>query len=461
MPTDVIAPTGTVTARPMPSMSRQIRKGLGSMAMQVAATKATGFAVKLILARLLVPEMFGLVAMVTVVIGFLAIFADLGLKDALIQRRREPSSSLRYDSAFWFLAVFGLIMAAVVWLAGVPFIIWFYDEPRLAPIAMALAFSLWLGTLTTIPRVRLTRLMKFRQIVRADVMAMLAGAASAIALALAGAGLWSLVAQSMTTSAMMLVLLWRTTRWRPRRRFHLASLRDVVGFSGHILANSVLYYMRKNMDVIIVGYLLGATALGVYGLAFALTETLRMQLYSVVNKVMFPAYSRMQDDPAAMKPYYLATIRYMALVTWPLSTLLILFADPLIPVLFGEVWVEAVRPVQILAVASMVFALSGTPAEVLKGLGKARLLFWLSMIHTFFIALPSVVIGAWFFGIEGAAWGVLVQYTAARVIYHISMKRTIGVTERELARSVVHAFLSASFIIIIYLLGRDLIATVG
>lgn len=450
MPADTADRDVTLPSKGTPNMGRQIRKGLGSMAVKLAITKATGFAVKLVLARLLVPEMFGLVAMVTVVLGFLKIFADLGLKKALIQRRRDSVSTLRYDSAFWFLAVAGLIMAALVWLAGVPFMIWFYDEPRLAPIAMAMAFSMWLSTLGTVPRVRLTRLMKFRQIVRADVIAMLVGAASAIALALAGAGLWALVGQSMINGAVSLVLIWAATRWRPRRRFDLQSLRDVVGFSGYMLANSVLYYLRKNMDVIIVGKLLGASALGVYGLAFALTETLRMQLYSVVNKVMFPAYSRMQDDPAAMKPYYLATIRWMALITWPVSTLLILFADPLVPVLFGEAWTEAVRPVQILSVASMVFALSGTPAEVLKGLGKAGLLFWISAIHTILIALPSVIVGAWFFGLEGAAWGVLAQYSIARVMFHISMRVHLGLSELEVIKSVMPALLSSAGLMAIF-----------
>lgn len=394
-------------------------------------TKAAGFLVTIVLARLLVPEMFGLVAMVTVLIGFLNIFADLGMKNALIQRRREPVSALRYDSAFWFLSTAGLVMAGLAWLAGVPFMVWFYDEPRLAPIAMALAFGLWLATMGILPRVRLTRVMKFSQIVRADVIGMLAGATGAIALALAGAGVWALVGQSLINGAVTLMLLWLAVRWRPRRRFDLQSLRDVVGFSGYMLADSVLYYLRKHMDVIIVGKLLGASALGVYTLAFVLTETLRMQLYSVVNKVMFPAYSRMQDDPAAMKPYYLATIHYLALITWPISTLLILVADPLVPALFGDAWADAVRPVQILAAASMVFALSGTPAEVLKGLGRARLLFWISMTHTFMIALPSVIGGALYFGLEGAAWGVFFQYGVARIIYHVVVRQLLGLREIE------------------------------
>ena len=421
------------------NLGLQIRSGLTSMAFKLGMTKATGFLVTLILARLLVPEMFGLVAMVAVVIGFLGIFADLGLQNALIQRRREPVSALRYDSAFWFLAGAGLVMAGLVWLVGVPFMVWFYDEPRLQPIAMALALGLWMGTLSTLPRVRLTRLMKFRSIVRADVLGMLAGAGGAIALALAGAGLWALVGKSLISSLVTLVLIWKATRWRPRLRFDLQSLRDVVGFSGYMLANSVLYYLRKNMDVIIVGKLLGASALGVYSLAFALTETLRMQLYSVVNKVMFPAYSRMQNDPAAMKPYYLATIRYMALITWPISTLLILFADPLVPMLFGEAWIEAVRPVQILAVASMVFALSGTPAEVLKGLGRPEISLYIQSINTVFVALPAIYFGAIHYGLEGAAIGVLIQYITARIAYQVVIYKFIKAEKKEILKNLIPA----------------------
>lgn len=405
------------------------------MGLKVGVTKAVSLLVKLVLARLLVPEMFGLVAMVMVTIGFLQLFAGLGLKNALIQRRRDADSPLRYDSAFWLLSVAGAVMAGMVWLAGVPLMVWFYDEPRLEPIGAALAIALWLGVMQTLPKVRLTRLMKFGRMMRAEIYGVLAGAVLAIALALAGAGLWAIVGQHLATSTVTLIALWTATSWRPRRRFDAAALRPLIGFSSYMMANAVLFYMRKHLDVIIVGKLLGATALGVYTLAFLLTETIRMQLYSVVNKVMFPAYSRMQDDPAAMKPYYLATIRWMALITWPISTLLILLADPLIPLLFGEVWSEAVRPVQILAVASMVFALSGTPAEVLKGLGQAQLLFKISFYHTLLVALPSVAVGALLYGIEGAALGVLVHYVVARVVFHLSIRKKLEIREIDVLKA--------------------------
>lgn len=397
-------------------MSRKVRHGLKSMAFKLAVTKATGFVVKLVLARLLVPEMFGLVAMVTVVVGFLAVFSDLGMSSALIQRRREAISPLRYDSAFWFLAIAGGIMAALVWLLGVPFMVWFYEEPRLAPIAFALAFGLWLGTLGMIPRVRLTRLMRFGAIVRADVIAMLSGAACAVALALIGAGLWALVAQKLVTSFVTLVALWLSTPWRPRFRFKLATLIDVVGFSGFTLANSILYFLRKNMDVIVVGKILGATSLGIYSIAFALTEVLRMQLYQVVNKVLFPAYSRMQDEPEAMKPFYLATIKYMALIVWPISTMIILYADPMIPIFFGENWAEAIQPARILALASMMFALTGSSAELLRALGKVKLQFQINVAATLVVALPAIIIGTAYGGLNGAAFAVLFHYTVHRTV---------------------------------------------
>lgn len=431
-------------------LTKQIKIGLKSMAVKVVAIKATGFLTKLALARLLVPEIFGLFAMVTVIIGFLKVFADFGLKNALIQRRRESLSTLRYDTAFWFLAGAGVALVMLVWMVCVPLMVQFYDEPRLESIAMALALGLCLESMGVLPRVRLTRLMRFRQLMQAEVIGVLAGAVGAIILALYGAGLWALVSQSLISGMATLMLLWKATRWRPRWRFAPHTLRDVFGFSGYMLASSVLYYVRKHLDVLIVGKLLGASALGVYWLAFALTETLRMQLYSVVNKVMFPAYSRMQDDPTAMKPYYLATIRYMALVTWPFSMLLILFADPVIPALFGQVWSQAVRPVQILSAASMVFALSGTPAEVLKGLGRPDISFKISFANTVFVAFPAVYFGANQFGLTGAAWGVFVHYITSRALFHLAIRRVIFITESDVLRAIFPAMLVAGVIYIFY-----------
>ncbi|PMR71872.1 lipopolysaccharide biosynthesis protein [Halomonas heilongjiangensis] len=413
-------------------MRKRISKGMVWTGVNLVVNKGLSLFVKLVLARLLLPEQFGLVSMVLVGSGFLSIFADLGIQKALIQRKRDKGSLLRYDSAFWFLTITGGLMVAFMWVVGVPFLVWFYQEPLLAPIAMALSFSIWAKALSTIPQVRLTRVMQFRLLVLAEMVGVMTASIAAIGLALAGAGVWSLVAKTLVASLVTLMLLWRFAAWRPRWRFNLAVLYDVRGFSVYTLANSTLFFLRKHMDVILVGKLLGASALGFYTLAFTLTEVMRLQIYAVVNKVLFPVYSRLQDDPSAIKPYYMAVVRYTTLATFPFAMLLILYADLLIPSLFTETWSEAIAPVQILALASMIFSMSGAPAEVLKGLGKPQVAFRISFLNTTFVALPAIWLGTLWFGLQGAAWGVVLHYTASRIAHHAAMRREISVREHDI-----------------------------
>jgi O-antigen/teichoic acid export membrane protein len=166
-------------------------------------------------------------------------------------------------------------------------------------------------------------------------------------------------------------------------------------------------------------------------LAFTLSETLRGQLYSIFNKVFFPVYSKIQDDKEQIKYYYLRVMSLTATVTFPVSILFIGLAEEIILVLFSSKWIEAAAPLRILSVASMIFAISGTPAEVLKGIGKPSISFYLNMINTFFVALPLMYFGLKYLGLTGVAYAVCVHYTTSRLTFHYYMKKYIHITDGE------------------------------
>ena len=231
------------------------------------------------------------------------------------------------------------------------------------------------------------------------------------------------------------LMILSAASWRPRRRFSWASLHDVVGFSGWMLGNQVVYYLRKNLDKVLIGAILGAQSLGIYTLAYMLTETLRVQIGSVIGKVMFPAYSRNQSDLAEVRRLYLGVIRYTTLVVFPIATLMILFADPLVTMLFGEVWAEAVAPLQILAVASMVFAFSGDPSALLRGIGKPKIAFNISFWNTIIVAIPALIFGAYYYGLNGASYAVLLHYITSRVISFYFVKLHTGLKTLAISRA--------------------------
>ncbi len=205
----------------------------------------------------------------------------------------------------------------------------------------------------------------------------------------------------------------------------------MAGYSTYTQINSILFYFRHNIDYLIIGKLMSAHVLGVYTLAFTLSEVLRAQLYSIFNKVFFPIYSKVQDDRVQIKNYYLKIMKLTAILTFPVSIISIGLAEDLILVFFGEKWMEAAAPLQILSVASMIFAISGTPAEVLKGIGKPSVGFYLNLLNTFVVAVPLIYLGMKHFGLVGVAFAVCIHYTTSRISYHYFMKKYIQVTNKE------------------------------
>lgn len=408
---------------------RQIRRGLTWNAGKLFVDKGLSLVVRLLLARLLVPEHFGLIAMIVVALGLIKLFVDFGLKTALIQRRRDECSLIRYDSAFWFLLGAGIGWTALFMIAGVPLLIWLYGEPQLHDLALVMSVSILVHSISALPLVRLSRRMRFKPIVIAEVTSHVVAAAIAIAMAFGGGGVWALAAQQLVSVGLRSALLWRFARWRPRWRFSWSSLRDLFGFSGWMMGSQVIHYLRKNMDKMLVGAMLGASALGVYVLAFVITEALRAKIGQAINTVMFPAYSHSQNDLAEVRRLYLAVVRYNALVVFPAAMLLILFADPVVPVLFGAAWAGTVEPLRILAFASMIHAISGDPASVLRGLGRPKVSFTIQLWNTTLVALPAIVLGIMYFGLAGAAWSVVISYTASRIAFQVYFRRIGFLTE--------------------------------
>lgn len=440
-----------------------IYSGLKWNTISVFATRSTDFLVKLLLARLLLPDAYGIIGMAMVIIGFLQVVSDMGLFNALVQRKEDELTEVRYSSAFWFLFFLAAAFVLCFFLFLSPLGASFYNEPRLVPILNALSFYLFFNILSIIPRVILTKKLDFKSLVRITITGTAVSSIIAIILASIGFGVWSLVAKSLLGSSIIFISYWIRVGWRPKFIFNGSTLTKLAGYSTYTQINAILYFFRSHVDFLIVGKLLSAHMLGVYTLAFTLSETLRGQLYSIFNKVFFPVYSKIQDDREQIKYYYLKVMSLTATVTFPVSILFIGLAEEIILFLFSSKWIEAAAPLRVLSVASMIFAISGTPAEVLKGIGKPSISFYLNVINTFFVALPLMYFGLKYYGLVGVAYAVCVHYTTSRLTFHYYMKKYIHITDGEvliaLRRPVFAALVMLGVIYIITRLDLSLLLT--
>jgi teichuronic acid exporter len=417
--------------------------------------------VKLVLAMLLVPEDFGLIGMAVVFTGILTAYSDHGLAAALVQRKEDELSESDLVTGFWTsLGAAGITFSLVVVAIG-PFAAWFYGQPLLHPLLVVMAVPLLLDALRLIPRVRLTRALDFRALAIVQTVATSIAGVIAIGLAIAGLGVWSIALQGTIASLVSIPLYNRYARWKPRLHFSLTSFKKQAGYGIYVALNHTFAAGTKNLDYLLIGKLLGPHLLGVYTLAFVLVKTLRSKLVSILGQVMFPVYSQVQNEPERVKHYYLNSIRYNAVVVFPVLTALACMAEPMIQTVFGEQWLDAIVPLQILALSSMLYCLGGTSGVVLKALGKPDLHFKIAFWKDLLVTGPAIALGIYFWGLPGAAWGVVVHLGVARMLYQHYMRKLIGVTELDILTAVAPAIAGSAIMgsVGFLALGRGLIVT--
>lgn len=406
------------------------------MALGLLAARGMGYIVQLILARLLLPQAFGLIGMATVFTSLIGTIGDLGLAAALIQLKQERISGVHYDTAFWLSLLFNSVVFLIFATAIGPLAAAFYAQPLLNSVVPILGLTECIRSLGIVPRIRLTRGLQFRTLTLVETAASVAGGISAVALAISGAGVWSIVAQGLIAAVIQLPVLWQVTGWRPRMTFSRRALSDVFGFSVFDVLQRTVNYLTNNVDYLLVGKLLGAEPLGVYTLAFMMTDTFRQQIMAVSNRVMFPVYGRLQDDAVAIRGYYLKAIRYNSLLVTLAMLVLAGFARPLISVVLGTRWESAAFPIQAIAIASTIHAIGGTSESVLRGIGRVRLNFRLSLAKTVAVTIPAFAIFIYYLGINGAAMAVVIHKSVSRLMYQYYMRKLIGVTERDIFRAI-------------------------
>ncbi|MEJ5866621.1 lipopolysaccharide biosynthesis protein [Pseudokineococcus sp. 5B2Z-1] len=348
-----------------------------------------------VLARLLVPEDFGLVAMVTAVIGIADLVRDFGLSSAAVQARTLEDDER--TNLFWANTALGLTCTLVA-AASAPLLVTLYDEPRLLPVVLALSPIFLLSGLGTQLRADLTRSLRLGWLALSDVLAQAVAVAAAVTLALLGAGLWAVVAQQLVGAAAGLVVVASAVHWRPRRYRRGVSLRRFFGYGSGLLGTQAMTYVTKNVDDVALGAVWGAGPLGLYTRAYQLLLAPLNQINAPMTRVALPVLSRLQDDDAG---YAHALGRAQLVGCYVTTTVLLVvagLADPVVDVLFGPGWAGVVPLL-------LVLALGGVPRAL------SQLAFWMylsrgrtgAQLKQFLVTRPLLVVCV----LAGLPWGAL------------------------------------------------------
>lgn len=351
------------------SLRRTAASGVVWMAFQSIFIKASSFAVLLVLARILEAADFGLVALAGVTIAFLQIFINAGFSSALIQRDTLDPEHL--DAAFWGnLAMSALFITLMLISAENISIV--FAQPKLEQVIRWLSLVLLFNALSQVQVAVLKRKMAFKALaIRSAVAEPFAGAV-AVGLALSGFGVWSLVIREILSAAIKLVILWSTSRWRPKFSFSMSHFYQLFNFSIHMIATSLVQFASKRGVTALIGYFLGPTALGFYSIGERVLLMLTDLIGGTISSVAWPVFSRLQRDPGKVRSAYLDVTSIVGLAAWPLFMGLAATATDLIPALFGSKWNPVVPVIQTFAFLGLLQTMFAFNSSVILALGKPQ-----------------------------------------------------------------------------------------
>lgn len=410
----------------------------------------------IVLARLLVPEDFGLLAMVIVLMGFAGLLADVGLGSALVQKK--DITDRHYSSVFWINNAVGLILMLGLGLSST-FVAEFYGRPELEMITMVLSVNFLIGGLAMVPSTKLTKELAFRELSIIQLTSMVLSGLIAIVMAFKGYGYWSLVAMQISERALATVLLWSIGRWKPIFCLDMDATRDLIGFSGRVFFTRVLQYISRNSAQLLIGKFLGAPSLGLQDKAYSMMLFPVQNISHVIGGVMFPSFSQIQDDKERVKDIYLKLIRAVSLVTFPMMLGMYVVSDAFVLGVLGEQWYEVIPLLKVYCITGLVVSIVTLNGAIYMSQGAAKLQLQVNLfIQPMLIACVAVGL---LWGVIGVVIGYAVANYIGAVITWVTAGRLIRLSIYEILTNLLPSLLISIVMAVIVKLANELLVNEG
>lgn len=394
------------------SLKQKTFKGVIWSAVERFSTQGVQFLFGILLARLLTPNDYGMIAMLTIFMAVSQTFIDSGFGNALI---RKPDRNENDKATVFFFNIFmAAACYAVIFLAA-PYVARFYNMPQLADILRILAINLIIQAFGSIQRLNLTIDLNFKMLAKISFSGAVVGGTAGLICAYNGLGVWSLVVQQMTTTSSRVVLFWILVRWRPKSFFNKTSFKSMFGFGSKLLASGLLNTLYDNIYDLIIGKVFSAATLGNYSRASHFANFPSSNITGIFQRVTFPVLSKIQDNPEKLRKGYLKFLNMATLVIFPLMIGLAALAKPFILLALSDKWVDAILILQLICIAQMWYPVHAINLNILQVMGRSDLFLKLEIIKKIIsitvlcITLPHGIIamcfGQWF----NACFGLVVN----------------------------------------------------
>lgn len=385
------------------SLSHQAIKGVMWSAVERFSVQGIQFVLSIVIARLVLPSEYGLIAMLGIFLAIAQTFVDSGFSNALIQKKDR--TEVDYSTVFYFNILIALIVYGLLFISA-PYISSFYREPELTAVTRWVGLNVVLNAFLLVQRTRLLIVSDFRTLAKASLIAVIISGLVGVYLAWLGYGVWALIAQSLGNTFLNMMLLWWFVAWVPKRTFSMAAFRELFTFGSRLLLGGLLHVIYLNLYTLVIGRFFNPMQVGYFNRSQTLAVFPATNLTEIVNRVMYPSLCALQNDEEALIHTFFNYLRFTVFIVFPLMTGLAVMSETLIEFLLSEKWLPAAPFMSILCIAYMWYPIMVFNWQLLNTKGrsdlslKAEIIKKIGAFSILFISIP--------WGMNAICWGLLV-----------------------------------------------------
>lgn len=402
--------------------------------------QGVAFVVSVVLARLLAPEVYGTIALVTVFTTLLNVFIDSGFGNALIQKK--DADDLDFSTVFYFnITVCTLLYLGMFFAA--PWIARFYKNLALTPVIRVLSLTLIISGVKNVQQAYVSRTMQFKRFFFATLGGTIGAAVIGIVMAYHGFGVWALVAQQIFNATVDTIILWITVKWRPRWMFSFERLKGLFSYGWKLLVSSLLDTVYNDLRQLIIGKMYTTSDLAQYNRGKQFPNLIVTNVNSSINSVLLPTMSRAQDDPARVKAMTRRAMKTSTYVMAPLMMGLAFIGEPIVDLILTEKWLPCVPFLRIFCITYMFYPVNTTNLNAIKAMGRSDLFLKLETIKK--VIGLIVLLGTMWFGVMAMAYSLLFTSITSQIINSWPNKKLLDYSYPEQIRDILPGILLAVF----------------
>ncbi len=426
--------------------------------MERVGAQLVQFIVSIVLARILLPEDFGIVALVVVIASVFQVFVDSGLGNALIQKKN--SDDVDFSSVFYFNMVLCVVLYGTLFFVS-PLISAFFNQAELTPVLRVLGLIVVISGIKNIQQAYVSKTMQFRKFFFATIIGTIISAVVGVVLALNGAGVWALVAQRLTNLTVDTLVLWITVDWRPKKIFNFDRLKELLKYGWKLSVSSLINTLYGSIRSFIIGKQYTEADLGYYNQGEQVPMVIGTNINRAIDSVLFPVMSENQDDPQKVKAITRKTLKTSMYILAPLMVGLSVCSKEIVPLFFTEKWNDAIPFLAVFAIIYMFFPFHTANLNAIKAMGRSDIFLSLEAIKFLFDLLCLIV--AFKFGPFAIALSLLVSDVISQVINSFPNRKLIsyGYLEqlKDISAELILAFVMGGIVLLVKLLNFGLVLT--